>query len=160
MSIEPRPPGNTGGSNPDAVEREWQNQERALREERQGLAPAQDAPRVKSYRVIARALAQPLHEQLPADFAQRTAHRIERHAGDRVALDARFERNLTSLLVVVFGLAAAIVAVIYGREWLQTLAAGLSGTWLTNRWLLALAACIGLSAVLGRWQPGHRAHHG
>ena len=53
----------------DAHEREWQAQEHALQAERLGLDPAGDNARVRRYRLLARALRQPLPETLPGDFA-------------------------------------------------------------------------------------------
>ena len=50
----------------DAFEREWQLQERALRDERTGRA---GDPDIAAYRRVARALRQPQPDRLPSNFA-------------------------------------------------------------------------------------------
>ena len=59
-----------------AREREWQAQEHALRAERLGLDPAAGDARVRRYRLLARALREPMPDALPADFAQRMAAQV------------------------------------------------------------------------------------
>lgn len=139
----------------DAAEREWQRQERAMQNERAGLDPAAGEPGLHAYRQIARALAEPPQAQLPADFARRTACQVERAAARR-ADGGRFEQRLVLLLLAVFALAGVVVAAMYGRAWLPPVDDGISVTLLTNRWLLALAVCLGCSGLLGHWQPGSR----
>lgn len=140
----------------DAVEREWQRQERAMQQERAGLDPAAAEPGLQAYRQIARALAEPPQAQLPADFARRTARKVERTATAERTDGGRFEQWLVVLLLGVFALAGVIVAAMYGRAWLPSVDDGISVTLLTNRWLLALAVCLGCSGLLGHWQPGTR----
>ncbi|KRE90948.1 hypothetical protein ASG87_02100 [Frateuria sp. Soil773] len=138
-----------------AAEREWQRQERAMRQERAGLAPADGEPDLHAYRQVARALAEPPRERLPADFARLTARRAERAAAG-LADDGRFEQRLVVLLLAVFALAGVIAAAMYGRAWLPAIDDGIPAAWLTNRWLLALAVCLGCSGLLGHWRPGSR----
>src|SRR6185503_17201786 len=66
-----------------AREREWLAQERALDAERRGLAPAGDNARVRRYRLLARALREPMPVALPADFARRMAAQAAVPAGGR-----------------------------------------------------------------------------
>lgn len=151
MSIDPHIPDH------DPVEREWQAQERARREEQLGLDPSASDPASRRYRPVAQALRQPLAEQLPADFAQRIAQRIEQEVARDVApAEARFERNLVRGLVAVFAVAAGVIVAIDGREWLQAMPLGwLAGT-LANPWLLVLSACLAASGLLGLWHPAPR----
>ena len=94
-------------------EREWDAQERALRAEAEGAALGQD-PLVARYRVVARALRQPMPPALPANFAQMLAARV-----GRAPLDTRVERTLTGALTVLLLASAAVVAALYGGEWLR-----------------------------------------
>jgi hypothetical protein len=136
----------------DAAEREWQAQERALRDEQQGVHPAASDPAARRYRAIAQALRQPPQAQLPVGFAQRTARRIVQMA----VPDTRLERNLIRVLVAVFALAAVGATVLYGRDWVPALTAGIPARWLTDPWLAALAVCLGLSGLVARWLPEAR----
>jgi hypothetical protein len=151
MTIDPRSPDR------DAIEREWQAQERARTAERQGLDTAATDRHARRYRAIAHALGQPLAEQLPADFARRTASLIDPGVAREAPPETRFERNLTRGLVAAFGLAAGVVIALDGRDWLSAIPLGwLAGT-LANPWLLTLAACLGASGLLGLWHPARRA---
>lgn len=136
----------------DAAEREWQAQERARMDERQGTDPAASDPAARRYRAIAQALRQPPQVQLPVGFAQRTARRIVQTS----APDTRLERNLIRGLVAAFTLAAAGATVLYGHDWVPALTAGVPARWLTEPWLVALAACLGLSGLVARWLPDSR----
>lgn len=125
-------------------EREWQAQEEALRDERLGLGrPTADA-RAVAYRRIAQALRMPPPVALPADFAAELARRV---AAPRV--DMRLEHWLVGVLVAVFGIAAGIVAWLYGGDWLGTSAAFApqlaNGT--TLKWVLAVIGCLAVASI-------------
>lgn len=131
-------------------EYEWQAQESALDAERRQRDRAGDDPLVARYRVIAAALAQPPAQQLPAEFAAQVA----RKAQSMVELDTRFEQRLQTLLLAVLALGAAVVALIYGAEWLQSGNRLMAGrTEGSLNWLVAGAACIGLSWLIARADP-------
>jgi hypothetical protein len=136
-----------------AHEREWQAQERALQAERLGLDPSSGDERVRRYRLLARALREPMPAALPADFAQQMAARVAAVPAHDTAGDSRFEFMLTGTLIAVLVVAAVVVTADYGSAWLpafrQLLPA--SGTAATN-WLLALGGCLGASWLLGLWQ--------
>lgn len=133
---------------PDDDAHEWSAQERALAEERAGLAPEQSEPQLRSYRLVAHALAQPLDAQLPPDFARRVARQAARAA--RPA-DTRLERNLLVALAAAMALAALAATVLYGTQWLPSLDQGALGMLLARPWAWALAACLGLSRLSRSW---------
>ncbi|GLQ95942.1 hypothetical protein [Dyella mobilis] len=140
MTHERQPPFN------DAAEREWALQEQAARADRLGLSPHGDA-KLQSYRVVARALRQPLDEELPADFAAEVAAQVHRTA------DAQLELWLSVALLGLLGAMLLGVVVTYSQLWLAfartlTMASGLS-----NPWLLALLAGLALPASLGKLSP-------
>jgi hypothetical protein len=137
---------------PDDDAREWSAQERALAEERAGLAPQAGDPQLRRYRLVARALAQPLDEQLPTDFAYRVARQVGQPA--RPA-DAHLERNLLALLAAAMALAALAVVLVYGTEWLPSLDQGAVGSLLAKPWIWALASCLGLSRLSRHWCLHH-----
>jgi hypothetical protein len=134
-------------------EREWQLQERAMRRERLHLDASGDDARTRRYRLLARALREPLPESLPADFARSVAARAT-----AAPASFRVESLMMTLLTLALGIAAIAVIAIYGREWLPSFSAivpaprGQAGDW-----LLAFAGCVGASWLLGQWQRhGHR----
>ncbi|HKT27418.1 hypothetical protein [Dyella sp.] len=120
----------------NAMEREWALQERALRDERLGL-DARDDARLQRYRAVARALRQPLDEALPSDFASQVAKEVERHTIDTM----RLELYLSWALLSVLAVALLGLVVRYSR---------LVQAWLSNPWLVALAVCFALPALLGK----------
>lgn len=132
--------------------REWSEQERALAEERAGLGLEAGDAQLRSYRLIARLLAQPPAEQLPADFARRTARLAERAgaAAPRPA-DTRLERNLLALLAAALALAGLAAVALYGAAWLPTFDQGPASALLSQPWLWPLVACVGLSGLGKRW---------
>lgn len=141
----------------EAIEREWQAQERALERERRGLAAADDEARVRRYRVLARALREPPPETLPADFARRVAAQAEAIAAAKDEVTPRFERRLMQALVAAFGLSVGAVIALYGTDWLpQTAEITAAMHKLTDRWLLALLGCVGLSVLARRVEAGLR----
>lgn len=141
-----------------AREREWLAQERALDAERRGLDPAADDARTRRYRLLARALREPMPVALPADFAQRMAAQVAAVPARRRAADARIEYSLIGTLVAVMAVAAGVVVASYGSAWLPAFRSLLppAGTPATG-WLLALGGCVGASWLLGLWQPHTRA---
>ena len=134
---------------------EWLAQERALQDERRDAAGSED-PLQARYRQVARALRQPLPHALPDDFAARVAALAAAEARDG-AVDTAVEQRLVRALVALLGLSAAMVAALYGQQWLQAILAVLPGV--AFNWTLALLACVGLSWSFERLR-GHRLPHG
>jgi hypothetical protein len=133
-------------------EREWLAQERAMRRERLHLDSAGDDARGRRYRLLARALREPLRDSLPADFATRVT-RVAARVAAAPASTARFEFVLMTALAIVLAIAAGAVTAIYGSEWLPSFRAILPAPQApASRWLLALAGCLGVSWLLGQWQ--------
>jgi hypothetical protein len=122
-------------------QREWQAQERALHDERIGAAPG-DEPLHAHYRLVARALRQPLPHALPDDFAARVAARARLQAA-HAPPDLRIEQRLVRGLVAVLALSAAVAVAWYGQQWLQAIMVLLPGAALN--WTLALTACVAVS---------------
>ena len=139
---------------PDDDAREWSAQERALAEEGAGVAPPAGDPQLRSYRLMAHLLAQPLDEQLPPDFAQRVARQVEQGVQP---IDTRFERALLGLLAAALVIAGLAVLAMYGSAWLPSLDQGPAGALLSKPWLWALAVCAGLSRLCDRWWLRHDA---
>jgi hypothetical protein len=137
----------------DAHEREWLAQERAMRRERLQLDPAGDDARSRRYRLLARALREPLPDALPADFAQHVAALATAAPARRAPGDGSFESALALALAIVLAIAAAAVVTLYGSTWLPSFAALLPAPHApATRWLLALGGCLGASWLLGQWQ--------
>lgn len=131
-------------------EREWQLQERALREQRSGIS-GDDDPLLAQYRQVARALRQPSIGAPPADFARVVAAAA---ASASRPPDMRLELLLLRALSGLLGMSAIAAAVLYGGQWLPAFAALLPATigGTAFNWALALGACIGLSWSFGRLQ--------
>jgi hypothetical protein len=142
-----------------ASEREWRAQEHAMRRERLQLDPAGDDPRGLRYRLLARALRQPVPQSLPPDFAARMAAQVAAGSVRRHASTATsgFEFRLLLALAITFAVAAATVVALYGSQWLPAITAMLPAPDPSAlRWLLAFASCIGVSWLLARWpRDGH-----
>ncbi len=132
-------------ANENVDEREWQAQERALREVRAGMRPHDETLRgdealVARYRHVARALAVPPAPGLDAGFAAEVARlAVTRHA----APDTGFERGLLRALLLALALSSAVVVALYGVQWWRA-SAQLFGTD-TLGWTIAVAACAALS---------------
>ncbi|GAA0887660.1 hypothetical protein [Rhodanobacter soli] len=136
-----------------AHEREWLAQERAMQRERLQLDPAGDDARSRRYRLLARALREPLPDALPADFAQQLVARVAAAPARRTTSGTGFEATLTLALATVLAVAAGVVVAIYGGAWLPSFVALLPPPHApATRWLLALAGCLGASWLLGQWQ--------
>ncbi|HSR65451.1 MAG TPA: hypothetical protein VLM17_07620 [Xanthomonadaceae bacterium] len=138
-------------------EQEWQLQERALREERDG-APAGEDPALAQYRQVARALRAPPPVALPADFAAGVASR----AAARAQADGRFEQVLTQLLLAALAFAGVAAAMVWGGEWWRassTLLPSPQRLGLAVPWGLAIAACLGLSWATEQLRRRGPLHH-
>lgn len=126
-------------------EREWEAQERALRDARAGV-PSQD-PQSARYRAVVDALRQPVPEMLPADFAARVAARAGRMAP--APADAGVEGALVRGLAALLGLSGAVTAALYGQQWLPAILAPLRlDSASALNWALALAACVGMNWLI------------
>lgn len=142
---------------PPIDQQEWDRQERARREVRDGVATTTD-PVFDQDRVVARALRQAPDAGPPADFARNVALAVEQAP----APETRLEQWLLRGLAVMFAGAALAVVALYGRAWFNGewfdgqwlkgmggwLATASAGT--TANWLLALFACVVLSWSLDR----------
>lgn len=143
-----------------AHEREWQAQERALRAERLGLDPSNGDARVRHYRLLARALREPMPSALPADFAQQMAARAAAMPAHGKADGTRLEFALIGALVATLAVAAIVVIADYGSTWLPALRQLLPAAGSPSMsWILALGGCIGASWLVGLWQRLWRAQH-
>jgi len=87
--------------NTNDVDRDMRLQVEAERAEREGLPAGRD-PRVDRYRLVMRALRQPLEPRLPADFDSRVAELALQRDGDG------FEDLLVSLLLLAMGIGALL----------------------------------------------------
>ena len=131
-------------------QKEWQAQERALHDERIGAGSCDD-PLQARYRLIARALRQPLPHALPDGFAARVAARARLQA-THAPPDLRTEQRLVRALIAMLALSTAVAVAWYGQQWLQAVTLLLPGAALN--WTLALTACVGVS-----WTFGLLHHH-
>lgn len=136
-------------------EREWQLQERALREERDG-APGGDDPVLAQYRQVARALRAPLADALPADFAAQVAAR----ASARARTDGRLEQVATQLLLATLAFAGVVTAALYGGAWWRASIALLPASHadVALQWALAIVGCLGLSWSADLLRRHHAPH--
>lgn len=138
-------------------EREWQLQERALQDEREGTPPG-DEPALAQYRRVARALRSPLAEGLPADFAAQVAAA----ASARARVDGRLEQVLTQSLLATLAFAGVITAMLYGGDWWRASASLLpppQRLGMALQWGLAIAGCLGLSWSTEFLRRRHAAPH-
>ena len=137
-------------------EHEWQMQERALREQRSGIAGGDD-PVLAQYRQVAGALRQPSIGAPPPDFARAVAAAVAVASG---APDMRLELLLLRTLCGLLGVSAIVAVVLYGGQWLPAFAATLPAmaTGTAFNWALALGACLCLSWSFGRLQRVLRGH--
>jgi hypothetical protein len=137
-----------------AREREWLAQENAMRRERLHLDPHGDDARTKRYRMLARALRQPLDENLPPDFARQLAAQVG--AARPTSRGAGFELGLTAVLCLALLVSSIVVSMKYGDAWLRPLIALSPSTSSSWRLLLALAACMAFTGLIGRIRPPAR----
>lgn len=129
-------------------EQEWSAQERALAEERAGAAAATGDPRLRSYRLMARVLAQPPEEPLPPDFARQVARRAQQAAQPA---DTRLEQGLLTFLVALMLVAGLVSVLASGEQWLPSFEFGALGTLVAKPWMWALAACLAFTRVSRHW---------
>ena len=123
-------------------EREWQAQERALRDAREGVASGD--PLARRYRAVVDALRTPLPDALGSDFAAQVAAQAR-----NAPLDARLEGSLVRTLATLLGLSGAVTAAIYGRQWLPAILEPLHlDTASALNWALALSACVAMTWVM------------
>jgi hypothetical protein len=127
-------------------EREWQAQERALHNERTGTDAAADDALVARYRTVARALRQPPPEGLPSNFAYEVA-RLAAVQPPPAEVDSAVEQWLIRALVGALVLAGAVVAAIYGGQWLQATGSLLAETGGVGvgGWIVTLAVCFAIT---------------
>jgi hypothetical protein len=127
-------------------EREWQAQERALHNERSGTDAAADDALVARYRTIARALRQPPPGALPSNFAYEVA-RLAAMQPRPAEVDSAVEQWLIRALVGALVLAGAVVAAIYGGQWLQATGSLLAETGGVGvgGWIVTLAVCFAIT---------------
>lgn len=119
---------------------EWTLQQRAIDIEGGQAGAATPA----SYRLIARALREPLPVDLPAGFARRVARRAERAA----LLDARWPQRWIFVLLLALSVLVVVGLMLEGDGWLAGLLAALpSLPRLINGWGLLLL--LGMAAA--RW---------
>jgi hypothetical protein len=127
-------------------EYEWLKQELATERERLGTNPAEEDATIATYRLIARALAEPPAISLPADFAQHVTNALSQQTG----IDQRFEQRLLAVLFGCLVLSGTVVAWLYGAEWLAAIARHFPSTdRATIHWLGAALACVGMSWAAG-----------
>lgn len=137
----------------ESFEREWTAQERALRLERAGAAPSADA-HVEQYRLIARVLRHSPMAELPGDFAQQIAARVETA---RALDDQRFEIALQRVLLALLITAGAVCVVLLGDLWrsaflnLSRFIAGFAFDWQVD-WLFAVVFCLAATWAIEHWR--------
>lgn len=130
----------------DDHEREWQAQERALRDERLRTDVHETDPRAAGYRLIARALRQPPPDLLPADFARQLAA-----SAGHVPLDTRLERWLVRLLTGAMLASGLVSVLLYGPGWWDAVVGSVpQASATTINWIGAVGACMGGSWLLER----------
>lgn len=123
---------------------EWAKQERAFDAERRADGSADVPP---SYRLLARALREPLPSAPPSGFAAAVARCAERE----ILLDAYWERRGVAVLLALLAVLGVGVLFAEGQYWLADLQAALpSLPRLVNGWSLLLLAGI----ALAQWPPG------
>jgi hypothetical protein len=142
-----------------AREREWQAQERAQLAERNGSQAQDGDARIRQYRLISRALREAPAAALPPDFAASLAQRAQAPHAEPFTAEpfvSPFERRLLQILVALFGIVTGVCAAAYaGADAFHAISHGAmqASTYAKNSWLLALLACLVLSAGMQFWHP-------
>jgi hypothetical protein len=134
-----------------AGEREWLAQENAMRRERLHLDPRNDDARTQRYRLLARVLQQAPDEGPPPDFARQVAAQVA--PARRTSHDARFEFGLIIVLCVILLIGSIVVSAQYGGTWLHPAITLPFSAASSRHLLLALAACVAFTWLLGRLRP-------
>jgi hypothetical protein len=124
-------------SEQDPRDRDARLQVEAERAEREGDAAGRD-PRIDRYRLVIRALRQPLEPQLSDDFAMRVARLALRRDGDG------FEDGLIVLLILAMGIAALIFV---GPALAQSAHTLISIRWPSLPWHQIVLAALGIGVV-------------
>lgn len=130
-------------------EAEWQAQERALRAERLGLSTHADDATAQNYRAVVRALRKPLPDPLPSDFARQMADQVAARPSNVAA--ERLESSLILGLLAALAAAALILASLTGHAWWHAAVTLVPSSIINNPWLLSLATCAAITALLSRW---------
>ena len=144
-----------------ADEREWQAQERAKQLERDGLECPDADNLTAGYLSIARALRQPIDVGLPSDFAERIDRLVAAQARP-AAGETRFELGMLVALALAMGIAALVVMLLYGSNWMAPVADALGHVARpTLRWSVAVLLCLAISwlAEQLRRYPKHPGRH-
>ena len=143
-------PNNPHGQDHSSDEREWQAQERAMRDERRDAAPASKNTSEATYRLIAQALSQPPTALLPIDFAEQVARLATKPT--RAARTNRYpERYLLYALGAVLVLSCASTLLMYGDSLRRLVESRVGG------WLFVLLICaISTQSIEGLYQRFHR----
>lgn len=135
-------------------EREWMAQEAATSFDRAGLMESDLDPLTASYVSVARAMREPIEMRLPADFARRVSA-LAAARPVSVEVESGLERRLLLTLGIVLGLAAVVVAIVYGSSWLRASLGLFSQLGEASQSLaLTLLGCLAVSAIsqqLRRW---------
>jgi hypothetical protein len=143
----------------DATEREWQLQELARDDERQGRDSTEQSARRLRYRLLARALNQPLETQPSTDFVHCAVAGIEAAAMLRRRATRRFEIGLIVFFAAVFGACTLLAFTVFSGDWDAVLTSTPVLDLAGNPWLLTLLGCMGLSRLLdGRGDKNRRRH--
>lgn len=121
--------------------REWDAQERARRAAKPGASAATGSgdSDAHAYRRVAVALRMPPNDTLPSNFAWQVAQRAAAGARRTAQPDLRVERWLLIALVAAMGIAAVVVALIYGNDWMRAATAGGRGA---SLWAVLLGGCV------------------
>lgn len=130
----------------EAIDREWQLQERALREERERAGIAGAGARLLRYRLVAGQLLVPVGQTPAAESVRTSALEIERLLARKRRAAARLEFIFIAAFVVAFGVCTVAAVAFFGTVWAPARAA-LSAA-VSNPWLLALLGCAGLSQLI------------
>lgn len=132
----------------DADAREWELQERARSDVRDGLAGDAVPGDFAAYRRIAHALRTPQPERLPSNFAFQVAQ-VAARLPKASRLDLRLEQWLVRSLVAAMVVGGLVVAAIYGAGWLHALDA--TGTGMAG-WAATAALCLLLTWGMQSWR--------
>jgi len=124
-----------------AREREWREQEAALREERDGEPGA-----MRGYRPLIRALRQSAPDMLPDDFAARMDSLAMAERGTLDAPGLRFQRRLAIAMAGFLVVALGGISALYGKLWLMPVLSLGQSTAAHAPWLPVLLAALALSA--------------
>ena len=129
---------------------EWEDQQRAVRDERIGAGSAGTEPRIAQYRLIARVLREPVQDGLPPDFAAMVAARAETSAHE-----AADRRDLWLERAAFAGLAAT-ATVMFGGDLLSMLRqlivdVGADGA-AARQWSMAIGVCLTLTLSIDVWR--------